>query len=66
MPADTIILDYVRNRTLGLVYGLSNYNATAEAYAELLRIAQQAVDDLDAGRDPGDRIIKLNGEFVEL
>lgn len=66
MPADTMLMDYVRNRTLGLVYALSNYNADAEAYAELLRIAQQAMDDLDAGRDPGDRIVTLNGVPVEL
>ena len=66
MLADTMIMDYVRNRTLGLVYALSNYNAGPEAYAELLRIAQQAADDLDAGRDPGDRIVNLNGEPVEL
>lgn len=66
MPTDTMILNYVRSRALGLVYTLSGYDASAEAYEELLRIAQQAKDDLDAGQDPGDRVACINRQYIEL
>jgi hypothetical protein len=66
MPTDTMLLDYVHNRTLKLIYGLANYGADAEVYGELLRIAQQAKDDVDSGIDPGDRLADINGQIVEL
>ena len=66
MPTDTMLLDYVRNRTLNLVYTLSNYAAGPDVYDELLRIAQQAKDDVDSGIDPGDRLADINGQIVEL
>lgn len=66
MLTDTMILGYTRNRTLNLIYTLANYGADAEAYDEILRLAQQARDDLDAGRDPADRLADINGQIVEL
>lgn len=66
MLTDTMILGYTRNRTLKLIYTLANYGADAEAYDEILRLAQQARDDLDAGRDPADRLADINGQIVEL
>lgn len=66
MPTDTMILGYARNRTLKLIYVLANYGADAEVYDEMLRLAQQARDDLDAGRDPADRLVDINGQIVEL
>lgn len=66
MPTDTMLLDYVRNRTLNLVYTLSNYAADPDVYGELLRIAQQAKDDADSGMHPGDRLDCINGRVVEL
>ena len=66
MPTDTMLLDYVHNRTLKLIYGLANYGADAEVYDEMLRLAQQARDDLDAGREPADRLADINGRVVEL
>nr|DAG46633.1 MAG TPA: PDZ domain protein [Caudoviricetes sp.] len=35
-------------------------------YGELLRIAQRAKEDIDAGVDPGDRLESINGKIVEL
>lgn len=66
MLTDTMILGYTRNRTLKLIYTLANYGADAEAYDEILRLAQQARDDLDAGRDPADRLADIDGTIVEL
>lgn len=66
MPTDTMLLDYVRNRTLDLVYTLSNYAADPDVYGELLRIAQRAKEDIDAGVDPGERLESINGKIVEL
>lgn len=66
MPTDTMLLEYIRNRTLDLVYTLSNYAADPDVYGELLRIAQRAKEDIDAGVDPGDRLEKINGRVVEL
>lgn len=66
MQTDTLIMSYAHDRTLSMIYALSNYGADAEVYNEVLRIAQRAKEDIDAGVDPGERLENINGKIVEL
>ena len=63
---DTLIIRYVRRRTLELVLSLSGYEADKDAYLEAKGILERAVAALDDGRDPADSIERIDGQLVEL
>ena len=63
---DTMLIPYARQTALKLVYNLANNDADKIAYEEAKNVLERAIAALDDGRDPADRIERIDGQLVEL
>jgi len=59
-----VLRGFERHSALKLVYHLAQNGAEEEIYQEAARILQRAADDKAAGRDPGDRVAYVNGQYI--
>lgn len=57
---------FSRLTALKLVYHLSRANSGDSPYKVAEQILKQAVEDVSAGRDPGDRVTCVNGRIVAV
>lgn len=63
---DTMLIPYARQTALKLVYNLANNDADKFAYEEAKNVLERAIAALDDGRDPAERIERIDGQLVEL
>lgn len=58
--------NFSRLTALKLVYHLSQAGSDGSAYEVAEQILKQAVEDVSAGRNPGDRVACVNGRIVAV
>lgn len=62
--AEKMLYDFSRQTALKLVYHLAQAGSDGSVYEVAERILEQAVKDVSAGRNPGDRVRCVNGRIV--
>lgn len=62
--AEKMLYNFSRLTALKLVYHLSQAGSDGSAYEVAEQILKQAVEDISAGRNPGDRVACVNGRIV--
>ena len=61
---EAMLYDYAQDNVRRLVYYLSQAGSDGSAYDAALQILKAAVEDHDAGHDPGARYRNVNGRIV--
>ena len=61
---EAMLYDYAQDNVRRLVYHLSQAGSDGSAYNAALQILKAAVEDHDAGHDPGARYRNVNGRIV--
>ena len=61
---EAMLYDYAQDNVRRLVYHLSQAGSDGSAYDAALQILKAAVEDHDAGYDPGARYRNVNGRIV--
>lgn len=64
--SEEMLYNFSRLTALKLVYHLSNAGSDGSAYEVAEQILKQAVEDVSAGRNPGDRVACVNGRVVSV
>lgn len=64
--AEKMLYDFSRQTALKLVYHLSQAGSDGSAYDVAEQILKQAVKDVSAGRNPGDRVRCVKGRVVAV
>lgn len=62
--AEKMLYDFSQQTALKLVYHLSRAGSDGSAYEVAEQILRQAVKDVSAGRNPGDRVRYVNGHII--
>ena len=62
--AEKMLYDFSQQTALKLVYHLAQAGSDGSAYEVAERILKQAVKDVSAGRNPGDRVRCVNGRII--
>lgn len=64
--SEKMLYDFSRQTALKLVYHLSQAGSDGSAYDVAEQILRQAVKDVSAGRNPGNRVACVNGRIVAV